>query len=150
MTTLVVGHCVRSLPGVDSAMALFTAETAREFAAKAHEARRRKTAEREAMRSIGEQAPQPFPQKTPQNPAPDGFVRVRLERVRKHLDKIDRMMEAETDPAKIDRLAAASSKFEEQERRLSDRSLPPVRRAQDQAPAKLGYGSSLFMAGMDE
>lgn len=59
----------------------------------------------------------------------DRFTQDRLLRVRKQLEKIDRMLEEELDPAKIDRLASAASRLEEQERRLSNRSLPPTLKA---------------------
>jgi hypothetical protein len=61
-------------------------------------------------------------------------VNARLARVRTQLDGIDRAIDAELgrgeklDPQKLDRLAAASSRLEEQERRLSNRSLPPTKR----------------------
>ena len=55
---------------------------------------------------------------------------LRLSRVREQLDRIDGMLRTETDPVKLDRLAAASSRLEEQERRLSQRSLPATLRAE--------------------
>jgi hypothetical protein len=53
----------------------------------------------------------------------------RLGRVRKQLDLVDGMIEAEQDPAKLDRLASAQSRLSEQERQLSNRSLPPTLKA---------------------
>jgi hypothetical protein len=122
-----------------------TAETAPLFHAKAREARRlRALAAEEAKKAA--LAPATNGNKL----GLDQFTAKRLERVRLQLERVDAMLAEETDPARIDKLCAASSKLEEQERRLSDRSLPPVRRAQDQAPAKLGHGSSLFAAGLDD
>ena len=60
----------------------------------------------------------------------------RLSRVRLLLDRLDAMLEKEKDPGKLDRLAAASAKLEEQERRLSDRSLPPVLRSDQKRPGR--------------
>lgn len=54
----------------------------------------------------------------------EDFRRLRLARVRKQLLEIDRMMTEEIDPAKLDRLASASIRLNEQERQLSNRSLP--------------------------
>ena len=50
-------------------------------------------------------------------------------RVRAQLDKVDRMIAEERDPVKLDRLASTSARLEEQERRLSNRSLPPTLKA---------------------
>lgn len=128
----------------------FTSETARRAGLASVEATRK--------RRLGNAAGDPGTQAEPGaqrkhngiSTDPASFVGRRLERVRRQLDRVDAMLAEETDPARIDKLCAASSKLEEQERRLSDRSLPPVRRAHDQAPAKLGHGSSLFAAGHDE
>ena len=57
-------------------------------------------------------------------PPCDAFTLSRLARVRSHLERIDDLLSKETDPQSLDRLAAAASKLEEQERRLSGRSLP--------------------------
>jgi hypothetical protein len=53
----------------------------------------------------------------------------RLSRVRKQLELVDGMIEVETDAAKLDRLASAASRLNEQERQLSNRSLPPTVKA---------------------
>lgn len=53
----------------------------------------------------------------------------RLSRVRKQLDLVDGMIEQEIDPSKLDRLASAQSRLSEQERQLSNRSLPPTLKA---------------------
>lgn len=59
----------------------------------------------------------------------DKFTADRLRRVRKQLEKVDRMIDTETDPQKLDRLASAAARLNEQERQLSNRSMPPVIRA---------------------
>jgi len=93
----------------------WTPEEARAFSLKGHA----------AIASKKLVQPEPLPE-----PKPDRtFSALRLARVRKQLKRIDEMLLTEDDPAKLDRLAAASSKLEEQERRLSDRSLPAVRKA---------------------
>lgn len=120
-------------------MPQFTAANSRLMAQRAHEARRRNATEREAEPA----RPQPGPQISPQEPALDAFTRLRLERVRKQLEKIDEMIEEETDPARLDRLAAAASRLSEQERRYAGRSLPPTVRATATDSRKLG-GSRLF------
>jgi hypothetical protein len=48
----------------------------------------------------------------------------RLPRVRKQLERLDDLMKQETDPAKLDRLAAALYRLSEQERIMSGRPLP--------------------------
>lgn len=60
----------------------------------------------------------------------------RLARVRRQLDRLDAMLLREKDPAKLDRLAAASAKLEEQERRLSNRSLPATVRLDSKRPGR--------------
>lgn len=51
-------------------------------------------------------------------------ARVRLDRVRAQLDRVDAMMLTEDDPAKLDRLASAQARLSEQERILAGRPLP--------------------------
>ncbi len=60
--------------------------------------------------------PQPIPM--------DEYLARRLERVRKQLDRLDEMILEEEDPQKLDRLVSASSRLEEQERKLSGRFAP--------------------------
>lgn len=99
--------------------ARFTSENARFWSIRGLAARRAIAA-----------TPPPAPEPSAEQPQPqaDMFSQKRLVRVRSQLTRIDNLLASESDPAKIDRLAAASSKLEEQERRLSDRSLPVVRR----------------------
>lgn len=101
-------------------MALFDAESARLMAVKAVEARRKKAAEREAMRL---NPPPVQPIASVSNPSAD-YEKKRLARVRKQLDKLDRMIEEEMDPQKLDRLASAQSRLAKQEQELSGRPLP--------------------------
>jgi hypothetical protein len=63
----------------------------------------------------------------------DEFRRMRLARVRAQLNAIDKAIAGELagdcDPAKLDRLASAAIRLNEQERQLSNRSLPPTLKA---------------------
>jgi hypothetical protein len=68
-----------------------------------------------------------FPE--PTEDEPDLFHARKLRRVRAQWDALDRMIAAEDEPAKLDRLIAALARIEEIERRLSARSLPPTLRA---------------------
>lgn len=52
------------------------------------------------------------------------YQQERLARVRKQLNKLDRMIEEEEDPQKLDRLASAQSRLAKQEQELSGRPLP--------------------------
>lgn len=65
----------------------------------------------------------------------------RLVRVRKQLDLVDGMIEAEQDPAKLDRLASAQSRLSEQERQLSNRSMPPTLKASQVKTKRSASGS---------
>jgi hypothetical protein len=107
---------------------LITTENAREF-------QRRGVAKRLENAAKAKQVqPSAEPSTEPSNPPDTAFVSARLARVRAQLDRLDALISEqldagkELDPQAIDRLAAASSKFEEQERRLSNRSLPPTKR----------------------
>lgn len=53
-----------------------------------------------------------------------GFTEQRLARVREQLARIDAMLLDETDPAKLDRLAAASMRLSDQEFALANRPKP--------------------------
>jgi hypothetical protein len=55
-------------------------------------------------------------------------ARLRLERVRLQLDRVDKMMMEEDDPQRIDRLASAQMRLAEQERILAGRPLPGSRK----------------------
>jgi hypothetical protein len=72
-------------------------------------------------------------------------VNARLARVRTQLERLDALVTAELDRGdeadgqRVDRLVAASARLEEQERRLSGRSLPPTKRgAETPKRSKLG------------
>jgi len=105
-------------------MSLFTTANAREMAARSQAARRQRTTQREAAKENA--APQS--QTNPQQDDDALFVAKRLARVRKQLDRIDGMIEKETDPMKLDRLASAQARLAEQERLLSGRPLPGSRK----------------------
>lgn len=66
----------------------------------------------------------------------DEFRRLRLARVRAQLTSIDKMLADEKDPGKLDRLASASIRLNEQERQLSNRSLPATIKAGNVKQAK--------------
>jgi hypothetical protein len=101
-------------------MPLFTTANAREMAARSQAARRQRTTQREAAREV---APG-LPQTNPQQDDDALFIAKRLARVRKQLDRIDGMIEKETDPMKLDRLASAIARLAEQERLLAGRPMP--------------------------
>ena len=71
------------------------------------------------------------------------FYEQRLVRVRKQLEKVDGLIDIETDPAKIDRLASAAIRLSEQERQIVNRSLPPVVRGAaektEKPPKRAGF-----------
>lgn len=109
---------------------LITPETAREYSRKAAEARRAKKA---ALAS----AAAPLP------PEPPDYTARRLVRVRKQLARLDSMIEQETDPVRLDRLASAQSRLAIQEQNLAGRPLPGSLRPQPepkrrQAPQDYG------------
>jgi hypothetical protein len=101
-------------------MPRFTTANAREMAARSHAARLKRTTQREAAREVAPGLPLTNPQ-----PNDDAlFIAKRLARVRKQLDRIDGMIEKETDPMKLDRLASAQARLSEQERILAGRPMP--------------------------
>jgi hypothetical protein len=105
-------------------MPRFTTANAREMAARSQAARRQREMQRQATSAMAAATPQP-------NPRPgdnDQFVTKRLARVRKQLDRIDGLIEKETDPMKLDRLASAQARIAEQERLLAGRPLPGSRK----------------------
>ena len=64
----------------------------------------------------------------------DLFTARRLSRVRRQLRRIDAMLMHETDPAKLDRLAAASMRLSDQEFALANRPKPGQRRPGPEQP----------------
>jgi len=110
-------------------MALITSANARQLAAKALIARR---ANRERARNLDQTLADLAAKVTALAPLPaeqlSGYVEKRLVRVRRQLDRIDEMLMEESDPQKLDRLAAASMRLAEQERILAGRPLPGSRR----------------------
>lgn len=71
----------------------------------------------------------PSPQETPSD-----YVSQRLARVRLQLARLDDLLDSETDPQKIDRLASAIARLAEQERQLANRPLPGSRRPPKERP----------------
>jgi len=68
---------------------------------------------------------------------PDEDFRIRrLVRVRKQLAKLDDMIEAESEPQKLDRLASAQARLAKQEQELAGRPLPGSRRPGKEKPAR--------------
>lgn len=62
--------------------------------------------------------------------------KLRLLRIRKQQDRIDEMLLSEDDAGKLDRLASAAIRLNEQERQLSNRSLPPTLKASEVKPRR--------------
>lgn len=94
---------------------LFTPEKARAAALKRYENERVRLLELEqGMAAVCQDTAQ----------KPDDYMLRRLTRVRGQLDRLDVMMQTETDPQKLDRLASAQAKLAEQERQLAGRPLP--------------------------
>lgn len=112
----------------------FTKENARYYAARAKEARAINRANRIGLVHL--KAIQSEPQTPDGEPragnGTGGYTAIQLARVRAHLDRVDDMLSRADDAQTVERLARARSALEEQERRLSDRSLPAVRRVADQ------------------
>jgi hypothetical protein len=102
----------------------FTSQNAASMAAKAHEARRRNFLAAKEAKKDRPQDEQRGAAIAVESANIDAFSRQRLMRVRKQLDRLDNMIEAETDPAKLDRLASAQARLAEQERQLAGRPLP--------------------------
>jgi hypothetical protein len=101
-------------------MPLFTTANAREMAARSHTARRERAEARENALNLAPRVSQTSSHQYDN----DEFIAKRLARVRKQLDRLDGMIEKETDPMKLDRLASAQARLAEQERILAGRPMP--------------------------
>ena len=118
-------------------MARITAANAREMAALSHKKRR----QRETVREDETTSPHPTPQETTTDP---DYVKGRLARVRKQLDRVDRMMMKEEDAQQLDRLANAQRRLAEQRANLGRAALslgrvnqvPNARRKRTFAPVE--------------
>lgn len=107
-------------------MALFTSETARAMAIKGAQMR---LARRQALAAIPLEAAQAAP-------SPPDYATLRKSCVRAQLARLDAMLLTETDPQRLDRLAAAQQRLSEQERILDGRPLPGQRRpGRERVPA---------------
>lgn len=101
---------------------LFTRENAREMQAR--------SAAAQAAKRLANATPEKKSQIT------DEFRAKRLARVRKQIEMLDAIIDEELkkgekcDPSKIDRLASAAARLNELERQHSNRSLPPVLKAE--------------------
>jgi len=100
-------------------MLIADSQTARELAAKSHEARRRN----KELRELAELEEQNKALMAPQT-TPETYVDKRLIRVRAQIDMLSDMLEAELDPQKIDRLANAITRLSGLEREYANRPLP--------------------------
>jgi hypothetical protein len=105
-------------------MPQFTAATARENAAKSHVVRKLNYAVAKQALKGQPQAAQPTTAMAAQTAAADDYSLRTLARVRDQIDQLADMMKKETDPARLDRLAAAFAKLSEVERQLAGRPLP--------------------------
>ncbi len=93
-------------------MALITPQTAKEMAARSHQARNERI---EKLRIAANPVPLP---------ADDSYVQRRLYRVREQIEMLSTMLDNEDDPQRIDRLASALARLSETERQLAGRPLP--------------------------
>ena len=113
-------------------MPLFTSELAKLYRAKSLASYRRnrelekQRAEREAQAAFIPAQPEPLAQQPPLQP--DDFCAKRIKRVRRQLAMLDRLIDAEQDPQRLDRLACAQYRLSEMERILSGRPLPGSQR----------------------
>lgn len=71
----------------------------------------------------------------------ENYTARRLIRVREQIDRVSDMLDAETDPQKLDRLAAALERLTELERKLDNRPLPGSRRP-GREPSKRPAGAA--------
>lgn len=120
----------RSFPAYPRSVPLFSRQNAADM-------QRRSVQARKARHLAPPEPPQPPP--TP-DPFADDFTSQRLTRVRKQLERIDSMIETETDPQKLDRLAAASMRLSDQEFALANRPKPGNRRP---GPERVRRGAGL-------
>ena len=97
----------------------FTAENARLMALRSVEARRQR-----------KDNPQPSATQPSANTLAtlDDYQAKTIVRVRERMDKLLDLLEEEEDPNKLDRLASAFAKLQEEERKLAGRPLPGSRR----------------------
>jgi hypothetical protein len=123
---------------------LFTRENAPEMARRSNAVQAQRRRERLTAAPFAP-APHPAMQEG------DSYVALRLVRVRAQLDRIDRMIQEEKDPQKLDRLAAASMRLSDQEFALAGRPKPgnrrPPTRADPRPPARDLPAPSVATAG---
>jgi hypothetical protein len=103
-------------------MPRFSRENAREMSARGNVVRwsRWRAAQPATATTSATPAPLPAPEQQ--------YSATRLTRVRMLLDRLDQLLATETDPQKLDRLAAAADKLSQQECWLSGRPRPGVRK----------------------
>ena len=114
----------------------FTKENARENAAKGNAKRWDNYRQAIARGELPKKKIKPEPAPEPEPPQPiaiqpampplefEKFPLSQLGRVRKHLGRLNNLLDHETDPQKLDRLASATAKLCEVERILAGRPLP--------------------------
>jgi len=95
---------------------LITKETAAAYARKSHAPGSARHLEKPAKQELPHTA-------NDSAQAVDDYLAKRQARVRKQLDRVDKLMLTEQDPAKLDRLASAQTRLSEQERILDGRPL---------------------------
>lgn len=130
-------------PGFPPAQFQFSKANAREKQAKSRETLRKRLANE---RAASNNQPLPAVKDAKQIELParangKSYVRIRLIRVRKQLDRLDALIASETDPAKLDKLASAQLKSAQQERELSGRPAPGT--LKPSSPATVQPGRAL-------
>jgi hypothetical protein len=138
METLATDATQTSPVAVPKQLRAFTSETARKAQAVAAQVRKKNNLLRK-LALLGYDPPSQLPTSQTSVVTPTAkpdYVAKRLLRVRKQLSKLDRLIESENDPQKLDRLACAQARLSEQERILDNRPLPGSHRPKSPAKAK--------------
>jgi hypothetical protein len=119
-------------------MPVFTAQTARENAAKSHAARRANAlAVKEANIALL-QPPQSATAIAGVLPDGDAYAGAMLLCTRAQINRLDGMLSKKTDPREIDHLVSAIRKLSEIERQLAGRPLPGSLRPPNKPPTRSG------------
>jgi DNA-binding protein H-NS len=102
----------------------FTPEIAAEMGRKSRVIVAQRRQQLEEAADIIKQLKENTPDRSAEAVASNQYVQETLTRTRIQLDRLFVLMDAETDPQKLDRLASAIARLAEQERQLSNRPLP--------------------------
>jgi len=105
-------------------MPQFTAANARENAAKGHESRRRNLIALKQAATGNNTFSQSGPAIAAENAAPGDYTSEQLTRVRKQIERLNGLLDEESDPQRLARLAQAIGTMSERERQLAGRPLP--------------------------